>query len=82
MAQSQLFVLPWPSLQAEQMRTDDEVYETPKWRTAWLMFCFAVLVGIGVVTVLQPEVADEPGEELANEAETSGRQQADQALQE
>ncbi len=37
----------------------DERYETPKWRTFWLMVGFALLIGIGVVTVLLPELEDE-----------------------
>jgi Na+/H+-dicarboxylate symporter len=47
----------------------DEVYETPKWRTFWLLAAFALLVGIGVVTVLQPELEDEPdqAEEMPDE---------------
>ena len=45
------------------MSTDDEVYETPKWRTAWLLVGFAVLIGIALVTVVQPEIADETDEE-------------------
>ena len=38
----------------------DQRYETPKWRTFWLLLVFAVLVGVGVVTVLLPELEDEP----------------------
>lgn len=38
----------------------DEKYETPKWRTFWLIAAFALLIGIGVVTVLLPELEDEP----------------------
>jgi len=38
----------------------DERYETPKWRTFWLLAAFALLIGIGVVTVLLPELEDEP----------------------
>ncbi|MGB3050923.1 MAG: hypothetical protein WBB42_07980 [Polyangiales bacterium] len=64
------------------MRTDDEGYETPKWRTALLLIGFAVLVGIGVVTVLQPEVEDEPSDDPASKIETSEEQVADEPLQE
>ncbi len=47
----------------------DEKYETPKWRTFWLLAAFALLIGIGVVTVLLPELEDEPErtEELPKE---------------
>jgi hypothetical protein len=37
----------------------DERYETPKWRTLWLLAGFALLVGIGVATVLLPELEDD-----------------------
>lgn len=43
----------------------DDAYETPKWRTLWLGVAFAVLVGIGVVTVLLPELEDESTKESA-----------------
>ena len=47
----------------------EDAYETPKWRTFWLLAAFALLIGIGVVTVLLPELEDEPerGAEQANE---------------
>ena len=38
----------------------DEAYETPKWRTFWLLAAFALLIGVGIVTVLLPELEDEP----------------------
>ncbi len=38
----------------------DDQYETPKWRTFWLLAAFALLVGAGIVTVLLPELEDEP----------------------
>ncbi len=38
----------------------DDAYETAKWRTLWLMIGFAVLVGVGIFTVLRPELEDEP----------------------
>lgn len=41
------------------MTSFGERYETPKWRTFWLLASFALLVGIGVVTVLLPELEDE-----------------------
>ncbi|MCZ6806013.1 MAG: hypothetical protein O7F08_03610 [Deltaproteobacteria bacterium] len=41
----------------------EDTYETPKWRTFWLGVGFALLIGIGVVTVLLPELEDEPSEE-------------------
>ncbi len=43
----------------------DDTYETPKWRTLWLAVAFAVLVGIGVATVLLPELEDESTKESA-----------------
>jgi hypothetical protein len=43
----------------------EDTYETPKWRTFWLGVGFALLIGIGVVTVLLPELEDEPSEESA-----------------
>lgn len=64
------------------MSTDDEAYETPKWRTAWLLFGFLVLVGVGVVTVLRPELEDEPNEDAAAEIEARGEREASEPLQE
>jgi hypothetical protein len=64
------------------MDTSEERYETPKRRTALLLIGFVVLVGIGVVTVLQPEVEDEPSEDPASEIETSEEQGANEPLQE
>lgn len=34
--------------------------EPPTWRTAGLLGAFVLLIGVGVVTVLLPELADEP----------------------
>jgi hypothetical protein len=48
-------------------RTDD-AYETAKWRTLWLMVGFVVLVGVGIFTVLRPELEDEVSEDAAAEA--------------
>lgn len=42
------------------MASSDQRYETPKWRTFWLLAAFALLIGIGVVTVLVPELESEP----------------------
>jgi hypothetical protein len=64
------------------MPTAEQEYETAKWRTALLLLGFAVLVGIGVVTVLQPEVEDERIDEPASEMVTSEEQRDDEALQE
>jgi len=64
------------------MRTGDEAYETPKRRTALLLIGFALLVGIGVITVLRPEVEDETSEEPTSEVETSNEQGADEPAQE
>ena len=43
-----------PSSEAEQV-----THDTPKWQTLWLLVGFGLLIGIGVVTVLQPELRDE-----------------------
>lgn len=64
------------------MRTGDEGYETPKRRTALLLIGFALLVGIGVITVMRPEVEDEPSEEPTSEVETSNEQGADEPSRE
>jgi len=64
------------------MRTGDEGYETPKRRTALLLIGFALVVGIGVITVLRPEVEDEPSDETMSEVEASKEQAADEPLQE
>ena len=52
------------------MARSEERYETPKWRTLWLLAGFALLVGIAVVTVMLPELEDEPDRdgEVANDA--------------
>ena len=67
------------------MPRDDEGYVTPKWRTFWLGIGFLVLVGIGVVTVLRPELEDEPHEDTpaeTDEMETTEESTTDEALQE
>lgn len=64
------------------MHTGDEGYETPKRRTALLLIGFALLVAIGVITVLRPEVEDEPSDETTSEAVTGKEQEADEASQE
>lgn len=64
------------------MSTESEAYETPKRRTAWLLLCFALLVGIGIVTVLQVEIEDEPGEELTGEIDPSNEREPGEPLQE
>ncbi len=67
------------------MPRNDEGYETAKWRTLWLMIGFAVLVGIGIVTVLRPELEDEPDEDVQaemGEIEASEEPEIDEALQE
>lgn len=60
----------------------DERYETPKWRTFWLVAAFAVLVGIGVVTVLLPELEDEPEREAQTENEDADEVSHTDSLQE
>jgi len=64
------------------MPRDEEGYETAKWRTLWLMVGFAVLVGIGIVTVLRPELEDEPSADTATEIETGEEPETDESLQE
>jgi len=64
------------------MAGEDEGYETPKWRTFWLLVGFAVLIGIGVVTVLLPELEDEPSEDAAAETEATEEPGTDEPLQE
>jgi hypothetical protein len=49
------------------MPRNDDAYETAKWRTLWLMVGFTVLVGIGIFTVLRPELEDEASEDSSAE---------------
>ena len=56
------------------MARSDERYETPKWRTFWLLAIFTLLVGIGVVTVLLPELEDES--DLAGEPRNDTAEEA------
>ena len=60
----------------------DQRHETPKWRTFWLLLGFAVLVGIGVVTVLLPELQDERMQESSGGTETSSSPNRNAPLQE
>ncbi|MDH3818782.1 MAG: hypothetical protein OES21_09220 [Myxococcales bacterium] len=60
----------------------DERYETAKWRTLWLMVGFLVLVGVGIVTVVRPELEDEPKDDAPAEVETGEEAQNDELLQE
>lgn len=60
----------------------DDRYETAKWRTLWLMVGFLVLVGVGIVTVLRPELEDEPKGDAPAEVETGEEPQSDELLQE
>ena len=67
------------------MPRNDEGYETAKWRTLWLMVGFAVLVGVGIITVLRPELEDEPNEDVGaemGEIEASEEPKIDDAMQE
>ncbi|MDH3623466.1 MAG: hypothetical protein OEQ49_06295 [Myxococcales bacterium] len=47
------------------MTRHEGIYETPKWRTFWLGVGFVVLIGIGVMTVLLPELEDDSTKESA-----------------
>lgn len=60
----------------------DQRHETPKWRTFWLVLGFAALVGIGVVTVLLPELEDQPEEQSRSDAKTSGKSDLDEPVHE
>lgn len=60
----------------------DERYETPKWRTFWLVMAFVVLVGIGVVTVLLPELEDEPERDAQTDNEDADEVSHTDSLQE
>lgn len=59
-----------------------ERYETPKWRTYWLVMAFAALVGIGVVTVLLPELEDEPERDTQTDNEDADEVSHTDSLQE
>ena len=72
----------WLSYDTERMNRVGQRYETPKWRTFWLLLAFAVLVGIGVVTVLLPELEDEPEESQITQPETKEDSTADSPSQE
>jgi len=60
----------------------DQGYETPKWRTFWLLVGFAVLTVIGIVTVLRPELEDEPNEDVVVETEPIEEPEIGEPLQE
>lgn len=64
------------------MPNDDARYETPKWRMLALLVAFAVLTGIGVVTVLLPELEDEPETTSENARGTNEEEAHTDALQE
>ena len=64
------------------MRRSEERYRTAKWRTLWLLLGFAVLVGIGVVTVVVPELEDEAVQDAATQRGEVGRSENQQDLQE
>ena len=53
-------LLPWASYEAERVADFEQQYETPKWRTLSVLAAFALLIGVGIVTVLLPELEDEP----------------------
>lgn len=60
MAPQTLRSLPLASYEAERVADVEQRYETPKWRTFWVLAAFALLIGVGIVTVLLPELEDEP----------------------
>ena len=60
----------------------DQRYETAKWRTLWLMVGFLVLVGVGIVTVVRPELENEPKDDAPAEVEKGEEAQNDELLQE
>ena len=60
----------------------DQRYETPKWRTFWLLVGFAVLTVVGIVTVLRPELEDEPNEDVVVEMEPIEEPEIGEPLQE
>jgi len=67
------------------MPRDADAYETAKWRTLWLMVGFALLIGVGIITVLRPELEDEAQESTAASATGIDAQEElpdDDALQE
>ena len=43
----------------------EERHDTPKRRTLSLLAAFALLIGVGVVTVLLPELEDDPADSEA-----------------
>ena len=45
-------------------------HRTPKWQTVWLLCGFGLLIGLGVVTVLLPELRDEPEAKSESSSET------------
>lgn len=53
-----------------------------KWRTLWLLLLFAVLMGIGVATVLVPELQDQRRNEASSSTGTSGSKKSTATTQE
>lgn len=65
------------------MVSDGGEYESPKRRTVWLALGFAILIAIGVVTVLMPELEDDPDEGSAtSQPEDTISEETDKAPQE
>jgi peptidoglycan biosynthesis protein MviN/MurJ (putative lipid II flippase) len=52
------------------------------WRTVWLLLGFAVLISIGVVTVLLPELEEHHADGHSSEIETDGASSRETPLQE
>jgi hypothetical protein len=55
----------------------DQRYDTPKWRTFWLLIGFAVLVGLGIVTVLLPALESDPTPDATSDTETDEEPESD-----
>lgn len=55
----------------------DQRYDTPRWRTFWLLTGFAVLVAIGIVTVLLPSLESEPAPEATAGTEAPEEPESD-----
>jgi hypothetical protein len=64
------------------MSRGEQAYQTAKWRTLGLALGFVMLVGVAVVTVLLPELANEPDAEEQGTDAMSEDLETEAALQE